>query len=159
MPQPNFVPVMPNTSRNTQSSGMSSGASKLCCSPLIFSVGMRSSRSREVRRSAVVPFWSLGRAEQVRIDLAVQAPFKFLGKFEHDWKRSMVEVDALYETGCVARDDSRSADGLAKHAALPLQERFTAVDRFRCEAETIVQATGRCREKRIDGGSADERAI
>jgi hypothetical protein len=29
MPQPNFVPVMPRMSRNTQSSGMSEGASSV----------------------------------------------------------------------------------------------------------------------------------
>src|SRR5258708_40132252 len=36
IPQPNFVPVRPRTSRRTQSSGMSSGASKIRFSPLIF---------------------------------------------------------------------------------------------------------------------------
>ena len=36
MPQPNLVPVMPSTSRSTQSSGMSPGASKVRFSPLIF---------------------------------------------------------------------------------------------------------------------------
>src|SRR3984893_7579234 len=38
MPQPNFVPVMPSTSRRTQSSGMSAGASNDFCSPLIVRV-------------------------------------------------------------------------------------------------------------------------
>jgi hypothetical protein len=38
MPQPNFVPVKPRISRSTQSSGMSAGASKDFCSPLIVSV-------------------------------------------------------------------------------------------------------------------------
>src|SRR6202795_3388486 len=42
MPQPNFVPVIPSTSRRTQSSGVSSGASKVLSSPLIFSVAMAS---------------------------------------------------------------------------------------------------------------------
>src|SRR6478672_952640 len=37
-PQPNFVPVMPSTSRKTQSSGMSAGASNDFCSPLILRV-------------------------------------------------------------------------------------------------------------------------
>jgi len=30
MPQPNFVPVMPSTSRNTQRSGVSPSTSTLC---------------------------------------------------------------------------------------------------------------------------------
>src|SRR3954454_19598152 len=34
MPQPNFVPVMPRTSRNTQSSGVSASTSTLCVRPL-----------------------------------------------------------------------------------------------------------------------------
>src|SRR5712671_2221161 len=34
MPQPNFVPVMPSTSRNTQSSGVSPSTSTLCALPL-----------------------------------------------------------------------------------------------------------------------------
>ena len=34
MPQPNFVPVMPSTSRNTQRSGVSPSTSTLCVSPL-----------------------------------------------------------------------------------------------------------------------------
>src|ERR1700716_2246145 len=38
MPQPNFVPVSPSMSRRTQSSGMSAGASKVFCSPLIVRV-------------------------------------------------------------------------------------------------------------------------
>src|SRR5258708_19157143 len=38
MPQPNFVPVMPSTSRKTQSSGVSGGASNDFCSPLILRV-------------------------------------------------------------------------------------------------------------------------
>ena len=42
MPQPNFVPVIPSTSRNTQSSGTSSDASTVLSSPLIFSVAMAS---------------------------------------------------------------------------------------------------------------------
>src|SRR3954464_11140806 len=41
IPQPNFVPVMPSTSRNTQRSGMSAGASNDFCSPLIVSLFMR----------------------------------------------------------------------------------------------------------------------
>jgi hypothetical protein len=36
MPQPNLVPVMPSTSRSTQSSGVSAGPSKVRFSPLIF---------------------------------------------------------------------------------------------------------------------------
>ena len=40
MPQPNFVPVIPSMSRNTQRSGISSGASNCRSSPLIFSVAM-----------------------------------------------------------------------------------------------------------------------
>jgi hypothetical protein len=59
---------------------VSSGAAKLRCSPLMFSVGMVSSRSREARRSAVLPFRSFGLAEQARIDLAVQALFQFLAQ-------------------------------------------------------------------------------
>jgi hypothetical protein len=35
IPQPNFVPVMPSTSRNTQSSGVSPSTSTLCVFPLI----------------------------------------------------------------------------------------------------------------------------
>jgi hypothetical protein len=38
MPQPNFVPVMPSTSRNTQSSGVSSSTSTLCVLPLTLMV-------------------------------------------------------------------------------------------------------------------------
>jgi hypothetical protein len=34
MPQPNFVPVMPSTSRNTQRSGVSLSTSTLCVLPL-----------------------------------------------------------------------------------------------------------------------------
>src|SRR6476646_4580740 len=40
MPQPNFVPVMPRTSRSTQSSGISGGASNDFCSPLIVNFAM-----------------------------------------------------------------------------------------------------------------------
>src|SRR3954469_5793433 len=38
MPQPYLVPVIPMMSRSTQSSGMSAGASKDFCSPLMVSV-------------------------------------------------------------------------------------------------------------------------
>src|SRR5579862_5698759 len=38
MPQPNFVPVRPMTSRSTQRSGMSVGTSTLCACPLMVSV-------------------------------------------------------------------------------------------------------------------------
>src|SRR3954470_17207189 len=38
LPQPNLVPVMPSTSRNTQSSGVSSSTSTLCCLPLILTL-------------------------------------------------------------------------------------------------------------------------
>ncbi|MNN45434.1 hypothetical protein D3C81_1597700 [compost metagenome] len=38
MPQPNLVPVMPSTSRSTQSSGVSGSTSTLCSVPLIFRV-------------------------------------------------------------------------------------------------------------------------
>ena len=38
MPQPNFVPVMPSTSRNTQSSGVSPSTSTLCVLPLTLMV-------------------------------------------------------------------------------------------------------------------------
>ena len=38
MPQPNFVPVMPSTSRNTQSSGVSPSTSTLCVVPLTLMV-------------------------------------------------------------------------------------------------------------------------
>lgn len=41
MPQPNLVPVIPSTSRKTQSSGMSSGASKVTLRPLMVRVVMR----------------------------------------------------------------------------------------------------------------------
>src|SRR6516165_1855007 len=44
MPQPNLVPVIPSTSRSTQSSGMSLGASKLWSSPLIFKFMMTNLR-------------------------------------------------------------------------------------------------------------------
>ncbi|CAG9231666.1 hypothetical protein PSP6_590065 [Paraburkholderia tropica] len=40
MPQPNFVPVRPTISRNTQSSGMSGGASIVWVSPLMVNVVM-----------------------------------------------------------------------------------------------------------------------
>jgi hypothetical protein len=40
MPQPNLVPVMPSTSRSTQSIGMSAGASNDFCSPLIVNLTM-----------------------------------------------------------------------------------------------------------------------
>jgi hypothetical protein len=49
MPQPNLVPVSPKMSRSTQSSGMSSGASKVLSSPLIFSVRKEASRLRQER--------------------------------------------------------------------------------------------------------------
>jgi hypothetical protein len=35
LPQPNFVRVMPNTSRNTQSNGVSPSTSTLCVFPLM----------------------------------------------------------------------------------------------------------------------------
>ena len=38
MPQPNLVPVMPSTSRNTQSSGVSPSTSTLCAVPLTLRV-------------------------------------------------------------------------------------------------------------------------
>src|SRR5947207_14773774 len=38
MPHPNLVPVMPSTSRNTQSSGVSPSTSTLCELPLISTV-------------------------------------------------------------------------------------------------------------------------
>ena len=38
MPQPNFVPVMPSTSRNTQRSGVSPSTSTLCALPLTLMV-------------------------------------------------------------------------------------------------------------------------
>ena len=38
MPQPYLVPVIPSSSRNTQSSGMSSSTFTLTCFPLTFSV-------------------------------------------------------------------------------------------------------------------------
>src|SRR3954451_695800 len=38
MPQPNFVPVIPSTSRSTQSSGVSSSTSTLCVFPLTLMV-------------------------------------------------------------------------------------------------------------------------
>src|SRR5215475_4088284 len=38
MPQPNFVPVMPSTSRNTQRSGVSPSTSTLCVLPLTLMV-------------------------------------------------------------------------------------------------------------------------
>ena len=38
MPQPNFVPVMPSTSRSTQSSGVSPSTSTLCGIPLMLMV-------------------------------------------------------------------------------------------------------------------------
>src|SRR6202521_4324535 len=38
IPQPNFVPVMPSTSRNTQSSGVSPSTSTLCALPLTLMV-------------------------------------------------------------------------------------------------------------------------
>src|SRR6516164_7682774 len=44
MPQPNLVPVIPSTSRSTQSSGVSLGASKLWSSPLIFKFMMTNLR-------------------------------------------------------------------------------------------------------------------
>src|ERR1700730_4956231 len=51
MPQPNFVPVKPSTSRRTQSSGMSAGASNAFCSPLIVRVmAIRTSNSPDSAR-------------------------------------------------------------------------------------------------------------
>ncbi|MNG31785.1 hypothetical protein D3C84_1176560 [compost metagenome] len=38
MPQPNFVPVMPSTSRNAHSNGVSSSTSVVCTVPFIFNV-------------------------------------------------------------------------------------------------------------------------
>jgi hypothetical protein len=40
MPQPNFVPVIPRTSRKTHSRGMSGSTSTSCDAPLILNVNM-----------------------------------------------------------------------------------------------------------------------
>jgi hypothetical protein len=46
MPQPNFVPVMPSTSRNTQRSGVSPSTSRLCVLPLtLIAKGMATSEA------------------------------------------------------------------------------------------------------------------
>src|SRR4029077_10366320 len=45
MPQPNFVPVMPNTSRNTQRSGVSPSTSTVCDVPLTLTVKAMASHS------------------------------------------------------------------------------------------------------------------
>jgi hypothetical protein len=58
MPQPNFVPVMPNTSRRTQSNGMSAGASNAFCSPLILrvvAIGRLQVSDHRSARAAVKP--------------------------------------------------------------------------------------------------------
>src|SRR6185312_10608205 len=57
MPQPYLVPVIPSTSRNTQSSGVSPSTSMSCCAPLILMVkGMvgsfSASNGREIRRAS-----------------------------------------------------------------------------------------------------------
>ena len=53
MPQPNLVPVMPSTSRSTQSSGVSPSTSTLCVLPLTLMVkAMTSSPLRVEERSA-----------------------------------------------------------------------------------------------------------
>src|SRR5258706_10324340 len=44
MPQPNFVPVMPSTSRSVHSSGVSCGTSAFTLLPLIFNAGVGASR-------------------------------------------------------------------------------------------------------------------
>src|SRR5215203_59712 len=43
MPQPNFVPVMPSTSRNTQRSGVSPSTSTVCICPLTLRVEVMTS--------------------------------------------------------------------------------------------------------------------
>jgi hypothetical protein len=49
MPQPNFVPVMPSTSRNTQSSGVSPSTSTVRSMPLTLIVASVSNAHSEVR--------------------------------------------------------------------------------------------------------------
>src|SRR5260370_42133803 len=44
MPQPNFVPVMPSTSRSVHSSGVSCGTSAFTVLPLMFTAGIGTSR-------------------------------------------------------------------------------------------------------------------
>ena len=56
MPQPNFVPVMPSTSRSTQSSGVSPSTSTLCVVPLTLMVkAMASSPFRPVAQPCQLP--------------------------------------------------------------------------------------------------------
>src|SRR5271155_2884550 len=65
IPQPNFVPVSPTTSRNTHKSGMSSGTLTSCVWPLIRKVAMvlftLPSTWDDARTS---PFWRAGPAQR-----------------------------------------------------------------------------------------------
>src|ERR1700756_547393 len=73
MPQPNFVPVMPRISRSTHSNGVSAGASKAFCSPLImsvvaigFSILRRRSAIDSKARREVVRTFELGDVQRAR---------------------------------------------------------------------------------------------
>src|SRR5580700_1993070 len=56
MPQPNFVPVMPSTSRNTQRSGVSPSISTLCVLRLtLIAKDMASSEALSQGRDRVAP--------------------------------------------------------------------------------------------------------
>jgi hypothetical protein len=56
MPQPNFVPVMPSTSRNTQSSGVSPSTSRLCVLPLtLIAKDMATSEALSQDRDRIAP--------------------------------------------------------------------------------------------------------
>jgi hypothetical protein len=65
MPQPNFVPVSPTTSRNTHKSGMSPGTFRSCVWPLIRNVVMVLFTLHLTEDDARTnPFWRAGRAQR-----------------------------------------------------------------------------------------------
>ena len=66
MPQPNFVPVSPSTSRSTQRSGMSSGAGTSCSLPLTLSFMAASSLPSTSRRVTASPAPRPPRARRCR---------------------------------------------------------------------------------------------
>jgi hypothetical protein len=67
MPQPNFVPVMPSTSRNTQRSGVSPSTSTLCVLPLsLIAKAMASSEALSQGRDRVAPLRSVPTATELQ---------------------------------------------------------------------------------------------
>src|SRR5689334_1123316 len=60
MPQPNLVPVMPSTSRNTQSSGVSLSTSTRCVVPFTLMLTAMASASDDVERDVDIAARDLG---------------------------------------------------------------------------------------------------